>query len=94
MKVKYPIRYQKDVEPPPRRVGSVPRWKDVTDRLEALAEEGGVLFIRIPDGFIKREIKSLRNAVYRAKRARGIKASFSVQIADDGINVWHREEDA
>lgn len=93
MKVRYPIKYQKDLEPPPRRVGSVPRWKDVTDVLETLAAEGGVLSIKVPDGYIKQEIKSLRNAILRARKARGIRARFSVQIADEGINIWHMEEE-
>lgn len=90
MKVKYPIRYHKDVDPPPRRVGLIPRWKAVTDELENLVREGGVIFIQVPEEHIKREIKSLRNAVYREKSRRGIKGSFSIQIADNGINVWSR----
>ena len=95
MKVRYPIRYQEGVEPPTRRVGSVPRWKDVTDQLEELAESGGVLTISVPLTKVPKEIKSLRNAIYRARKQRGIEHRYSVQIADEGIKVWRmREEDA
>jgi hypothetical protein len=92
VKVAYPIEYQKNATPPPRRIGMIPRWKDVTDRLPALVEKGGVIVIRVPRQGIKKEINSLRNAILRARQKQGIEERFSVQIADEGIKVWRMEE--
>lgn len=92
MKVAYPIEYSRNATPPPRRVGSVPRWKDVTDRLQSLVESGGVITIRVPRQGVKKEINSLRNAILRARKRQGLTERFSVQIADEGIKVWHRND--
>ena len=93
VKVRYPIRYSENTPPPPRRFGHIPRWKDVTDRLEELRDRGGVLNIAVPPAKVKDEIKSLRNAIFRARKKRGIRSYYSCAVTDDGITVWCRVVD-
>ena len=90
MKVAYPIKYHEDAEPPEHRIGSVPRWKDVTDNLQTLIDKGGVMTIHVPRQGMSKEAKSLRAAISRAKKKQGLKHRFSVQLADQGIKVWAR----
>lgn len=92
MKVAYPIEYRENADPPPRRLGMIPRWKDVTDKLEDLMENGGVITIHVPRKGVKKEIKSLRNAILRARKKQGLlDHSFSVHIGENGgIKVWYR----
>lgn len=90
MRVEYEIEYRRDAKPPKRRLGKIPRWKEVTDRLEELVEEGGVMVVHTPRSATTKESHSLRNAIHRVKKKRGITARFSVQASEEGLFVWAR----
>lgn len=88
MKITYPVRLDPTAKPPKKRVGAVPRWQPVTEKLMDLVRQGGVLNVSVPRAQIPKEIRSLRNSISRWRKANGVSHRFHVHIDDTGIAIW------